>query len=427
MNHLHKEQPRKSYSVALSIAVLLLQSSSCFLLLPTTTHAFLPAHPGGTMRASSVIFSPTSIISQNGLLLTTPKSFSTHLLATSSSSSDEATVAGSEINWNVLGQSALNQALLGATIWTGGPQYQTLVSHLDVTASSSSCSTLGLTVLLGVAGFIPLVVVSRAIETSDSYWVSGLNLSTNQAVLRFFGSTTKPIRALLISVALSSLTAVAEETTFRGQLIPALQNSEWGHGNVWVGATLSTLVFAILHTNPTGFFKGKESFVDNSVLLALQTFNGGIFALLYLGAGENLAVPILAHALYDTYTFYKTHMVDVAGQMDYARSQSNKNNNNNSSPTETRWITQKGPDFVQQAKQAFYLMDTNKDGVVSPRELRISLYSYGINLSPQQLESLTAKADADGSGAVDLDEYLDFLGPTGSTTKAVRYTLFGPI
>lgn len=331
----------------------------------------------------------------------------------------------SGINLRVIGQSALNQVLIGFTIWTGGPQYQTLMEHSHISLFA---------IVGGILGGLPLIAVARRVEQSESYLVSGLNLSTNMAVLRFFGSTSQPVLALFLSLAISSLTGLVEETTFRGQVLPVLTNNV-GHGNLWVGATLSTFVFAILHTNPAAFLPNndnKEAFVDNLVLLIFQLINGTWFTVLYVLSGYNLVIPIVAHTLYDTYTFYKTHMVDVAGQMDYARQRriqniNTKKINTNNSPIEEKWINAKGEDFVAEATEAFYLMDTNRDGVLSIKELKIALYSYGIRLSPPQWSQVKGSVDLDGSGDIDLDEFLEFMGPTGSTTQAVRYTLFGPI
>ena len=77
------------------------------------------------------------------------------------------------------------------------------------------------------------------------------------------------------------------------------------------------------------------------------------------------------------------------------------------------------------ARQTFYLMDTNRDGVLSRRELRIALYSYGIKLTQDQSEALVNEADADGNGSIDFYEFLAFIGPEGSTTKAVKRSLLG--
>ena len=210
---------------------------------------------------------------------------------------------------------------------------------------------------------------------------------------------------------------------FLCKALPAFANT-YGNGDVLTGALLSTLLFAVLHTNPLGLFKGKEAFIDNFALLILQIINGGIFAFLYLFTG-NLAVPIITHTLYDLYTFYKTHLVDVAGQMEYAE-EGALMRICPSSKIEEKWVAKYGEDWLKGAKEAFYLMDTNKDGELSRKELRIALYTYGINLSKVESKKVKEAVDTDGSGLIDFDEYLEFIGPTGSRYKAVRNTLLGP-
>jgi membrane protease YdiL (CAAX protease family) len=320
------------------------------------------------------------------------------------------------LNVGLIVQNLLNQAILGSTIWFQGPQYQVL-------ASKAEFGPVG--IVLGVVGLIPLLLISFQIEKSDSYLVSGLNLSTNMAVLRLFGAKPEPVLAGIASAAMAGLTGVVEETTFRGQILPFFSD-KLGNGDEMIGLVLSSLLFAFLHTNPQAFLKGGEAFLDNFVLFCLQFVNGSIFAFLYLSTG-NLAVPIVAHALYDFYTFYKTHLVDVAGQMEYATREAMMPNFKNKS-LERKWIAERGENFVTGVKQSFYLMDTNRDGVLSPKELRIALFSYGINLSQGQTKKVAATADLDEDSSIDLDEFLAFVGPTkGSTAKAVRYTLFGPI
>ena len=117
-------------------------------------------------------------------------------------------------------------------------------------------------------------------------------------------------------------------------------------------------------------------------------------------------------------------MVEVAGQVSYAQQQYKLTI---SPAVEERWKRERGEDFVKGVKQTFYLMDTNQDGEISRKELRVALYSYGVNLSPEQSVQVAQQADLDQSGAIDLEEFLEFVGPSGSTSKAVRNTLFGPL
>lgn len=156
------------------------------------------------------------------------------------------------LNFGLIAQNAANQLLVGSNIWTGGNGYEVFMNKADFGLFDG--------IALGVAGVLPMLALSRQIETSDAYAVSGLNLSTNMSVLRLFGSKPKPISAAIISLFLATLTAVVEETTFRGQLLTVFAN-RFGDGDVLVGAALSTLLFAFLHTNP----KGKSNDVVETI------------------------------------------------------------------------------------------------------------------------------------------------------------------
>ena len=319
------------------------------------------------------------------------------------------------VNYGMILTNIANQVLIGSTIWAGGQGYQVLTSgaNFDVGA-----------VILAVIGFLPLYGLSTFIESSEWYGVSGLNLSTNMAVLRLFGPTPKPIQVVGFSAAMAILTGIVEETTFRGQALTFFANN-LGDGSILTGAVLSTLLFAFLHTNPTSFFKGGDETADNIVLFIFQCLTGTVFCLLYLLTG-NLAVPIITHALYDFYTFVKVHFVDVAGQMEYAKEQSMMPKYKNMAAAK-KWSNERGSDFIKGVQQSFYLMDTNRDGVLSRKELRVALFSYGINLSELQSQQVLQQADTNRQGDIDLDEFLAFVGPTGSARKAVRNTLFGPL
>eukprot|EP00535_Pseudo-nitzschia_heimii_P007121 CAMPEP_0197174198 /NCGR_PEP_ID=MMETSP1423-20130617/825_1 /TAXON_ID=476441 /ORGANISM="Pseudo-nitzschia heimii, Strain UNC1101" /LENGTH=428 /DNA_ID=CAMNT_0042623101 /DNA_START=127 /DNA_END=1413 /DNA_ORIENTATION=+ len=327
---------------------------------------------------------------------------------------DKSSSSSTQINTPLILRNLGNQALIGYQIWNGGNGFTVLSEQTHFGAVA---------LILAIVGVIPMLALSRAIETSESPYVSGLNLSTNMAVLRLFGPTPRPISAFLISLLMATTTGIAEETLFRGQCLPAFAFA-YGNGDVLTGAFLSTLLFAVLHTNPLSFFKGMDAFLDNFALLILQIINGAIFTVLYVFTG-NLAVPIITHALYDLYTFYKTHIVDVAGQMDYAEVESLMPICT-STGIEKKWVAKYGEDWLKEAKESFFLMDTNRDGKLSRKELRIALYSYGINLSKLESEAIEQAVDTDGSGSIDFDEYLEFIGPTGSRYKAVRNTLLGP-
>jgi Ca2+-binding EF-hand superfamily protein len=72
-------------------------------------------------------------------------------------------------------------------------------------------------------------------------------------------------------------------------------------------------------------------------------------------------------------------------------------------------------------------MDTNRDGVISRKELRVALNSYGMNRSKMESEAITRDANLDMSGEIDLEEFLEYIGPSGSPEKAAKNSLLGPI
>ena len=265
------------------------------------------------------------------------------------------------LNTGLVRQTVLNQALLGITIWQGGIGAQVLARDANFMPAA---------LLLGVVGVVPLVVLSRFIETSESRAFADLNLSTNLLMLRYFGDKPQPFVAFAVSAFIAGLAGLVEETNFRGALIPQLV--EKTGGNLPLAVTLSTLIFAVLHVNPLGFFNGKEAAQDAAVLVRYQILTGSIFATLYVFTG-NLAVPIVAHALFDFYVFFFTHL-NVTTQMEYAANEA-------AMPVaprgvEAKWKAERGEQFITGCKETFYLADTNRDGVLSREELRIALYSY---------------------------------------------------
>jgi len=345
-------------------------------------------------------------------------------MSANNNEADKKTTSGPPVVLNVglVAQLVLNQAIVGSTIWAGGPGYQTLQKSADFFNGNP--------VALGVAGAAALVGFSRLVETSESPLVSGLNLSTEMVVLRLFGPNRQPLVAFVVAASMAGLTGLVEETTFRGQALPFL--TRWsqttlglasGDVSLVVGAALTTLLFAVLHTNPLSLFKGGDAAKDNAVLLVFQLVTGSIFMTLFLTT-HNLAVPIIAHALYDFYTFFNTHL-QVTGQMEYAKTESRLPSA--SFLEETKWKTARGESFIQEARQTFYLMDTNQDGVLSRKELRIALASYGINLSKLESEKVLRVADLDQDGSISFDEFLEFVGPSGSPGKAVKSSLLGPV
>ena len=192
-------------------------------------------------------------------------------------------------------------------------------------------------------------------------------------------------------------------------------------GSFPLGVILSTLLFAVLHVNPLGLFKGGDAAKDALVLVLYQIVTGSVFAALFV-LTQNLAVPIIAHALFDFYVFFGTHLT-VTTQMEYAREESRMPIAPQS--IEAKWRSQRGDKFLLGARESFYLADSNRDGELSREELRIALYSYGIRLSSDESAIVAQAADRDSSGTIDFGEFLEFIGPTGSPGKAIKNSLLG--
>ncbi|EOD13838.1 putative abortive infection protein [Emiliania huxleyi CCMP1516] len=358
-------------------------------------------------------------------------------------------ISSAEVNVGLVRQLTLNQLLIGWTIWSGGEGAAVLArdAHFD--------SLLALP--LGVLGVLPLIFISRKIERSESGVVADLNLSTNLLVLRLFGSEKQPVLALAASLFLACLTGLVEETTFRGEILPSLAQGNGLAG----GVSLSTALFAALHVNPKAPLEGSAPSrrLPRNLAPSLAAGaargraehrgrSGATFALLYVMSG-NLAVPILAHSLYDCYTFYGTHLEiqlectflgpssSVAGQMEYAKAQALMPSLPGSSGA--AWRQRRGEAFLQSAAESAPALPAASPplsllpphpapactGVVSRKELRIALYSYGVRLSGGESAAVLRAADADESGGVDFSEFLEFVGPSGDAAAAIKRALLG--
>ena len=376
------------------------------------SHAFTASH-----GLSPIVQKAFALNEKDGRLWRPPERFApltpwrqTHLYARSSRDTKQETEqpkAGPVLNLSLFRQTLFSQIFIGWTIWTGGVGAQVLQqrAHFDTAALA-----------LAAVCVLPLIYFSRVVETSESPVVADLNLSTNMLVLRLFGDMPQPILAFAVSALLSGITGLVEETTFRGVLLPELAQSN----GLPAALALSTLIFAALHVNPIGLFRGgQQGLKDTATLIAYQLVTGSWFAIVYL-ATNNLAVPVLTHGFFDFYVFFATHLM-VTGQMKYARERALMPVATGS--VEAKWRQARGDDFLLMARETYYLADTNKDGVLSREELRIALYSYGIQLSAGESEVVTQAADRDASGTIDFGEFLDFVGPTGSPGKAIKSSL----
>ena len=123
------------------------------------------------------------------------------------------------------------------------------------------------------------------------------------------------------------------------------------------------------------------------------------------------------------YTLYETHLV-VTDQIAYSRSPLPPLPQQ--SLAAMRWRMTNGQAFVDEARRAFLLMDANRDELISAAELRAGLFTMGLKLDEAKLQSSFALADTDGSGDIDFDEFLEFVGTSESeASRAIKGSLLG--
>lgn len=315
------------------------------------------------------------------------------------------------VNGAILLQLLSTQLLVGITIWTGGPGAQVLMENAHFQEP--------LVWVGGVLASLPLLQLGHSIETSTSPLFAELNLSTDLTVLRLFGTASKPLTTLLISLFLCAVTGLVEETVFRGLLLPLFtkEGSSWfipfaGFGaSAWFGLFASSFVFGIGHLN---WLTGLENLLTREALVVfcLQFTNGLICGSSYMLTGD-LAVPIIAHAIYDCFTLYSTHL-KVTSQLAYATKP------RAATRSERKMKRRFGTKLVDDAKQTFYLMDSDRNGQVSPRELTKGLNSFGLQLSTAEASLIFRRLDSNGKGVVELEEFMTFVGDQNGRNENAR-------
>ena len=72
------------------------------------------------------------------------------------------------------------------------------------------------------------------------------------------------------------------------------------------------------------------------------------------------------------------------------------------------------------------MMDTNRDGMISPSELRVGLYSFGVSSDKQAALDVFKEADTDASGGLDFNEFAAFVESNGGEESlAIKRSLLG--
>ena len=154
-------------------------------------------------------------------------------------------------------------------------------------------------VLIGLVAAYSVISWGMLVEKSDMHVFADINKSTMDMALRLFGREERPVmekdrtkRVALVSAGVALLTAVAEETTFRGQVVSALAAVYPSESQLFL-LLASSLLFGVAHISFGSHPK------DMATMIGLQTINGMFFGAAFFATGGNLFASILAHAMYD--------------------------------------------------------------------------------------------------------------------------------
>ena len=108
-----------------------------------------------------------------------------------------------------------------------------------------------------------------------------------------FAALEGNVRLLLVSLLVAwTLAAVGEEFVFRGYLLTRLAQVLGGTPRAWfAGVLLTSAAFGLGHV-----YQGASGVITAGL-------SGFVFGMLYLRAGRNLWVPMIAHGTVDTVGF----------------------------------------------------------------------------------------------------------------------------
>lgn len=269
-------------------------------------------------------------------------------------------------------------------------------SHLDEILHWNTAGTSGpalwdlqltpLRLLEGIAGAIPLLVWGNWIESSDNRAFANVNFSTIVMTMTLFGRrkappddfipdkfkgqkvlTTPASDALFQSFVLSALTGVCEETVFRAELPAVLTHVL--HFNIPLAIASQAFLFGLGHIQPN-----SSNRMENAILIGLQFVNGISLATLYVLSGGDIVPCIIAHALYDFVTFFKTWW-DANAQLEYAEEMYLEPLPPNVESEVRRVLAANGnikldPLVFKMVKRLFFIFDFDKNKTLSKSEVR---------------------------------------------------------
>merc|ERR1712093_970804 len=64
---------------------------------------------------------------------------------------------------------------------------------------------------------------------------------------------------------------------------------------------------------------------------------------------------------------------------------------------------------LEEYREAFQLLDTDKSGMIDAMELGFCMRALGFEPTPEEIKDMLAKTDQDGNGTVEFNEFVDLL------------------
>ena len=144
----------------------------------------------------------------------------------------------------------------------------------------------------GLRWTLPLFGVALLLRIVEPYSeaLKDVTKATQRSVLSVLGSTRRPFFALLVSCILGAVAGIGEEWLFRGVLQTSLVDK---FGSSSISLAVSGLVFGLLHA-------------VTPVYALLAGAASVFFGYLYI-ITNNLAVPMITHAVYDVFALMWAH------------------------------------------------------------------------------------------------------------------------
>lgn len=190
----------------------------------------------------------------------------------------------------IVGQSSLIAVGMVLASLLKVPNYGFGAAFSLVTTSSSQPSVVASAVLYT----LPLGVIAILLDRLEDRFpaLKDVSTATQRSVLALLGGTFKPILGLLVAFALGTAAGLGEELLFRG-ILQFEFIRRLGMSSV-LSIGVSSVVFGLLHA-------------VTPLYALLATIASVYFGTLFLWSDNNLAVPIVCHALYDVVALMVAH------------------------------------------------------------------------------------------------------------------------